>query len=260
MKRGYTDAELEEARDFLRRRLESEQSVKRAVEELLLAYVSELVFMYLYGSEDDSDYIIDVICAELIEDCETLALDEGRDDWKDAILKYMEGERFGKTLYERIKERVVTFCKEVYVVCMAGKLLGLTEDAIIISVSANMKHPYENELIKDVRKKIESGKLAGDLVDYEEPHYGSGKEISSMGALQTITGFAVADTWMWFEFEDAKSKGAVGYYVDRGSSYPCDECDSHTGVFFPIDDEANRPQYHLNCCCVIIYSYVDRLK
>ena len=50
-----------------------------------------------------------------------------------------------------------------------------------------------------------------------------------------------------------------GYHVLRGSSYPCEICDSHTGIFYPISDEDNKPQYHAHCCCLVVYSYVDRI-
>lgn len=252
--------ELEEARDFLRRRLDSERSMKKAVEDLLILYGVDFIRALFKGNVGDIDLRIDALCAELIADCEILALDEDRDDWKDAILAYLHGERVGKTLNERVRERCVTFYNEALACYSAGRLLGLDEYEVISSFVGNMKHPWESDLLNTVRDKIEDGEIAGDLKDFEEPHYGSGKEISSMGALQTMTAFAVADAWMKWGYDNAKDKGATGYYIDRGSSYDCEECDSHVGVLYKMDDEANRPQYHLNCCCVIIYSYVDRLK
>ena len=140
-----------------------------------------------------------------------------------------------------------------------GKLLGLSESKLLSSVKDNFEHPWQNEVLVSVREKISSGEISGDISDFEEPHFGKGIEISSMGALQTMLGFAIADAWMWWSYENALERGAKGYFVVRGSSYPCDECDSHTGIFYPIGDEENRPQYHAHCCCCIVYSYVDRI-
>lgn len=45
--------------------------------------------------------------------------------------------------------------------------------------------------------------------------------------------------------------GIAGYYVIRGSDYPCDLCDSKC-YFHPISDTDGFPPYHGNCCCVAI--------
>lgn len=45
--------------------------------------------------------------------------------------------------------------------------------------------------------------------------------------------------------------GIAGYYVMRGSSYPCDYCQSFVG-FHPIQDTDSLPLYHGNCRCFAI--------
>ena len=61
--------------------------------------------------------------------------------------------------------------------------------------------------------------------------------------------------WMRELANDYKEDGAVGYYVFRGSSYPCDLCDSACG-FHPLTDMSFFPPLHPHCCCgaVPIYS------
>ena len=222
----YTDDELEAAKDFLRRRIDSELSMKRDVEDLLGEYAEALLLLL----------------------------------FRDALLAYLLGERGGDTLEGRIDKRCHTFFNEVAAVFLAGRLLGgYSVSDLAAAVRENMKHPWDNPVLVEVRERIASGDIAGSLDDFAEPHFGSGVEISSMGALQTLTAFAVADAWMWFGYEDARARGAKGYYVVRGSSYPCDECDSHTGIFYPIGDDDDRQQYHLNCRCMVVYSYAERL-
>lgn len=255
----FTDQELEQAKDFLRRRIESELSMKRDVEDVLKEYAERLLSLLFSGAgEDQINVLIDELCAQLLSDCLILGVDDRQDD-REKILLYMNEERNGDTLEGRIEKRGRTFLNEVMAVYLAGKLLNRKEGDLLSAIVANFKHPWENEVLVEVREKIRHGELAGNVEDFEEPHFGQGIEISSLGALQTITSFAVADAWMWWGYEDALAHGAKGYYVQRGSSYPCEECDSHTGIFYPIGDEDNRPQYHMNCCCYIIYSYVDRV-
>ena len=254
----YTNQELQEAKAFLRDRMRNEQSMSADIERLLIAYAGYLLSaLYRNASDDELEGLVLDLVAQIMADVELLAVDEH--DRRDAILLYMLGERNGDTLEGRVSERCHTFFNEVFAVYAAGKLLKLDEGSLLSSIKANMKHPWQNEVLVAVREKIERGEVTGNIEDFDEPHYGRGVEISSMGALQTMTAYAIGDAWMWWGHEDALARGAKGYYVVRGSSYPCAECDSHTGIFYPIGDEDNRPQYHLNCCCIVVYSYVERV-
>lgn len=254
----YTEQELEQAKAFLRDRMRNEQSMSADIERLLIAYAGYLLSaLYRNASDDELEGLVLDLVAQIMADVELLAVDEH--DRRDAILLYMLGERNGDTLEGRVGTRCHTFFNEVFAVYAAGKLLNLNETSLLSSIKANFKHPWQNEVLVAVREKIERGEVTGNIEDFEEPHFGRGVEISSMGALQTMTAYAIGDAWMWWGHEDALSRGAKGYFVVRGSSYPCAECDSHTGIFYPIGDEDNRPQYHLNCCCIVVYSYVERV-
>lgn len=256
---SYTPEELEAAKDFLRKRLESERSMSADVERLLFTYAGYLLSaLFSNASDEDIELLIQDLIDQLLADCELLAVDD-REDKRDAILLYMLGERNGDTLEGRVNKRCHTFFNEVFAVYTAGNLVGWDENSLLSSIKANFEHPWQNEVLVAVREKISRGEIDADIEDFEEAHYGKGVEISSLGALQTMLGYAIADAWTWWQYEDSKEKGAKGYFVVRGSSYPCTECDSHTGIFYPISDEDNRPQYHAHCCCLVVYSYIDRL-
>ena len=256
---NYTPEELEAAKEFLRKRLESEQSMSADVERLLYTYAGYLLSaLFSNASDEDVELLIQDLIEQLMADCELLAIDE-REDKRDAILLYMLGERNGDTLEGRVNKRCHTLFNEVFAVYTAGKLLGWDETSLLSSIKANFEHPWDNEVLIALREKINRGEIDADISDFEEAHYGKGIEISSLGALQTMLGYAIADAWTWWQYEDAKEKGAKGYHVVRGSSYPCDICNSHTGIFYPISDEENKPQYHAHCCCLVVYSYVDRI-
>ena len=57
--------------------------------------------------------------------------------------------------------------------------------------------------------------------------------------------------WMRSYRMDFEESGAVGFYVLRGSSYPCSLCDSKVG-FHVIDEIDDFPPFHPNCCCYVI--------
>lgn len=255
---NYTQEELEEAKAYLRDRIRNEQSMRSDLEELLSYYATTLLSaLFSNASDEELDAIIEDLIQEILEDCETLAVDEH--DRRDAILAYMLSERNGDTLEGRIGERCRTFLNEVEAVYLAGKLVGWDERSLLSSIVANFKHPWDNEVLVAVREKISRGEIDADIEAFEEPHFGKGHEISSYGALDTLTEYAIGDAWMYWGYEDALARGAKGYFVERGSSYSCDECDSHCGIFYPMSDTSNRPQYHNHCCCIVIYSYVERL-
>lgn len=256
---GYTPEELEAAKDFLRKRLESEQSMSADVERLLYTYAGYLLSaLFSDSSDEDLELLIQDLIEQLLTDCELLAVDE-REDKRDAILLYMLGERNGDTLEGRVNKRCHTLFNEVFAVYTAGKLLGWDENSLLSSIKANFEHPWQNEVLVAVREKINRGEIDADIEDFEEAHYGKGVEISSLGALQTMLGYAIADAWTWWQYEDSKEKGAKGYFVVRGSSYPCDICQSAADSFHPIDDTEHIVPLHKNCKCYIVYSYVERI-
>lgn len=57
--------------------------------------------------------------------------------------------------------------------------------------------------------------------------------------------------WMREHGMELDESGAAGYYVLRGSSYPCDLCDSMVG-FHKMEDIEGYPPYHGHCCCYVI--------
>ena len=60
--------------------------------------------------------------------------------------------------------------------------------------------------------------------------------------------------WMKEKSLEQEDDGAAGYYVLRGSSYPCEKCDSMVG-FHKMDDIEGYPPYHGHCCCYVIPIY-----
>lgn len=253
----YTEEELEAAKEYLKDRLRNERSMTADVLRLLELYAAYLLTALFNGaSEDDIELLISDLVNQLLADCETLAVDEH--DRKDTLLLYMNAERHGDTLEGRVKKRVRTFCNELFAVYTAGKLLGRGYKELLATVKKSFEKPWENPVLVEAREMQERGEIDPDYA-FAEPHYGRGVAVSSLTALDTMLRYAVGDAWMYYGWLDAAERGAKGYHVLRGSSYPCDLCDSHTGIFYPIEDEDNRPPYHAHCVCFVVYSYTERL-
>lgn len=257
---NYTQEELERARAYARMRLEATGLMTSAIDTILEECVDTLVDFILGGAtEQEIDDAIDSLIDSLLEWIDNIAVSE-HDDRRDALLLWLHGTWNEGGLESIVRERSHTFFDEVATLCDVGLLLGLGKTDIVSSIKANMRDPWKNPLIAELKDRASRGlaSLPADL-DLEERHYGQGIPISSLTGLEGLGASAVADAWTWWQHASEKDNGAVGYHVLRGSSYDCPECDSHTGIFFPIDDEEHLPQYHAHCMCFVVYSYVDRL-
>lgn len=258
----YTELQLEEAKAYLRDRLRNQKSMSMRVEALLTLY-AEYLLNALSSSiggnvENDVELLVEDLIEQIWEDCVLLAQDEH--DRKDMILAYISRDIAGDDLRGRIGKRVRTFADEVFVVYSIGKLMGHNYATMLSSVRGSLRDPWNNPLLVAARTERDRGTVTiPDGIDIEERHYGQGEPVSSLMALDRITEFAIGEGWNEWQYLDARDRGAKGYFVERGSSFLCEECDSHTGIFYPITDEGSKPLYHLNCCCVVIYSYVERL-
>lgn len=259
MENRYTQEELERARQYLRERLETEGLAASAISVILEECAETLVDFILGGATDEEmDMAIEGLVDSLMQWIDNLAV--GEHDRRDALLLWLHGQWNGGRMEEIVRQRAGTFRDEVAVACAAGELLHRTKADILAAVKASMRDPWKNPMITEVLNEAAKGSIViPDGIDLEERHYGQGIPVSSLTALEFLGESAVADSWTWWQHEDEKSRGSVGYFVERGSSYPCEECDSHTGIFYKIDDTEHLPQYHRSCRCFVVYSYVERL-
>lgn len=253
MRIRYTQKEYEAAIAILRQRLENEQSMSFDVERLLEEYAGYIIHALCNGaSDEDIELLLEDLVERIMDDCRMLAVDEHDMD-DDALAIVFGGEDM--SVEERVRRRAETFLDELTTAYSAGEILDLDEKSILASVSENMDDPWESEIISEVRGMIERGEVSGDIGDYEERHYGKGVPVSSKVDIEFITTSAVAAAWNEWEWRMASAGGAIGYYIERGSSYPCEECESHTGMFYPISDKEHLPQYHRNCRCFVVYCF-----
>jgi len=261
----YTLEQLEAAKAYLRQRIEDELSMEKAVLDLLGAFAERLIDLYMHGAgEVEIDALVEDLVAMLLDDCETLAVDE-HTDRRDAIIPYVLREWKGETLEGRVRRRVGTLMEEVAAVYVAGTLLNKVRNEIVSAIKSSMVTPWQNPLLIEMRRKLKEGDYAlmGRMNDYgienpaffEERHYGRGVPVSSLVDLQRMTRFAVGEGWMYNDWLDAKDNGAVGFIPKRGSSYPCDICDSRAEQFFYIGED--MPPFHLNCMCYVVWIYND---
>ena len=70
----YTKEQLEEAKEYLRRRLENESSMRDDIGDVLSFYIMLLVMLLVSGeSEERINETLDELVMMILEDCDTLA-------------------------------------------------------------------------------------------------------------------------------------------------------------------------------------------
>lgn len=251
-KKRYTEEQVEAAKEYLRQRIDDEASMRTDVDNLLRIFIPWLVALLVRGaSQSEIDALLEELEATLIDDCEMLAIDE-HDDEYDALLLFLHQRIGDKTFDERISERVHTLYDEVFTVVMIGLLLGKSERNILSTIIESMATPWQNPILVEFREKVQKGEVAvPEGVDINERHYGKGVPVSSFVALTDITVYGVSSCWSQYDYLAHKDT-AAGFYVYRGSTFPCDECDSHVG-FHTIDDVGALPLYHNHCMCYVVW-------
>lgn len=168
----------------------------------------------------------------------------GKDGDEHVSPVFLEADK-GKTFRQRLAEYVSRWGYEVEAGIAAALLSGSRDVREIADMLVNyVEHPYENPEVRKHRGEGAASKLL------KVPHYGGGRAIAAFAALALLLRQTTARAWMreWKE----RNGDALGFYVMRGSSYPCSACDMECGYLHPMSDEGVVP-VHPNCCCYTVY-------
>lgn len=249
-----TEADIEAAKAYLRQRLECEHAMVTLLESAMREAAEKIVdICYSTGVNPQSFRYSDLPVRVQFEiDAVIEWLKEALDDYflalaiadheenRDRILPFILGENHGMTFAERLEDYCGKYRDELMVLVGAGLFLGIAESALVKSIGENLKHPYANQLLADG---------IGPGISY-----GRGHTNSMFTALSGLTKYGIESAWMRHWELKTEADGAIGWLVQRGSSYPCPQCDDNCG-FHSIDEGSQLPQ-HLSCCCIAIPIYI----
>lgn len=250
-----TEKELAQAKAYLKGRNDAEVSMgsdvdvilQKAAWEIIQAAYSfntpptEFKFSHNKSLEAQVDMIIDDMVVDLIEDMEAVAT-YPEDEHADEILLWVNRERNGMTVGDRVRDYAWKFKREMEIVIAAAMFVGLNRKDASSTIERNMKHPYESPHVKSALK---GGAVLGI------PNYGRGHTNSMLTALKNLLVFAVGEGWMRRHWLEAEIAGAIGFVTFRNSSVPCDICDDYAGYVHPMDDPI--PPLHLHCVCGMVF-------
>ena len=163
------------------------------------------------------------------------------------IHDYINEKKNDKTLKQRIAIYTERFKMEAEGWIATGLLLSMTASALKKEFDLNAAHPYSDPYFIKA-SNITLGRNSATRLVTKGISYGVGLYVGAENALVRLERYTLADAFRLAQFFSFASRdGLIGYYIGRGSSYPCETCDDETG-FRPLGFE-QLPPYHANCKC-----------
>ena len=165
-------------------------------------------------------------------------------DEDNGIREYMDGVHFGKTYRERVEEQAGRLFSDMAKILVAAEYIKMP--------SRLVEHEWDDPYFVSNAIRRANARGAG----IEIPSYGQGIPLSGAEQLLKNVDNTVALAWGYEDYDLALRNGALGFYVFRGSSYPCQTCQEQVGVFHPMEESVwSHPPFHNNCVCYAVYVY-----
>ena len=161
------------------------------------------------------------------------------------IEDFLTGDIYGKTTSERNAVYLGNFAEDVVRMIKAGTIMGYTDQQLLSAIRTGYKDPYRASVITKAKKQD----ISIDVPSYGKGYYRNAYQNIIRNAKQVI-----ALSWGRAEQEYGKNYKAIGFYVKRGSSYPCDICQSEADAGFHSFKDP-YPPYHVSCCCYTLFAF-----
>lgn len=159
--------------------------------------------------------------------------------------RLLNSELFGKTFGERSKAYMDYFLHDVINIILAGRKEKMRQADIEKAVVSQFKDPYVNGLIDKANK---------NGANIQMPHHGKGVYQSAYGNIVRNAQGTISVAWGREERNFERRNGAVGFYIHRGSNYPCEICQGEVEKGLHKMNEDSVP-FHSRCQCWVEYVY-----
>lgn len=256
-----TEQEISRAKEYLVLRLRAERLAVSTLDDALLSAARRIAGIARYYNvpperfrfsanpslQKEVDEVLELLREALYSRIEGIDTFEDEEEDSPFVAPALTEKVNGRTFRQRLADYVSRWGFEIEAVIAAAGLNGVrNQTEILDGIREYMDRPYENPWMKEHMGE-------GDAVRLNTiPHYGKGRHIASAAALALLLRTTVARGWMqnWARL----NAGKRGYYVFRGSSYPCEICDAQVGFLHDASDMAGLPPQHPNCVCFTVYT------
>lgn len=187
------------------------------------------------NAEDD---IEKYISAYSKASCRILGIDS------ENIESFLVSDIYGKTTSERNATYLGNFAEDIVRMIKAGTLMGYTDQQLLSAIRTGYKDPYHTSVVTKAQKKD---------INIATPSYGKGIFRNAYQNIVRNAKQVVSLAWAQAEQEYGEQSGAIGYQVFRGSSFPCELCDSLCGYVHSLDTMVIPA--HVSCVCRAEFIY-----
>lgn len=266
-----TEEQIRTAKNFVLRRESAANGLRSLVDALMEDAADEITrICYRYGVEPTAftispDYnpdmfkeianVMDMLEDEILDLLEDYSLKCTKDEKKKAplILWILALGRNNKGLRASLEQRLRTFLRDIEAMIAAARKAGFGTDKAVRLIRSKLHTAYQMPGMAAAFKNHSLFK-ARNIRYKGVKKENRGESNSEANNIDRFVKTTVQMAWMHYQYELYEEKGAAGYYVLRGSTYPCDLCDSKVG-FHQIDDIDGYPPFHPNCCCFAVPVY-----
>jgi len=260
--------DIDAAKQFILQREENARMLEDKIDELLADAAEKIVIIcYRYDVDPQKLYIasgfneqmmneIAEVMDELEEEILALMQEYATRSTKDrdrinALLLWMASlGRGNRNLRDTLDGYLYKFMKDLEAAIAALRFADATMADAVTKVKTNLHTIYTMPEVMAAFKN--ASEFAATYIQSRGVQKG-GVGLSNNGStnVTNMARLTLQMVWMRSRRLEMEEDGAAGFYVLRGSNYPCDYCDSKVG-FHPMTDIDYFPPFHGHCCCYVV--------
>lgn len=268
---GYepiTESDIQTGKNYVLRREQAVRGLSCLIDALLKDATEKIVTLCYQYNVNPEEFLMNARYNEHLFELISDILDELEEEILDLVLDYStrctDSEKKKKNLLpwvlllgrdkrnltQTLEKRLRAFVKDLEAVVVASKLAGFDVIKAVTNARSNLYALYVTKEMQNAFKK--APKVMADNIKTRGVKHGNvGNSNSEANNIIRFATTTVQMTWMHEQQENYKGKGAAGFYVLRGSSYPCDICQSRVG-FHLMTDTDSFPPFHPHCVCFTV--------
>ena len=158
--------------------------------------------------------------------------------------------RNNQGLQQTIHQRLRMFLRDLEAMIAAAKTAKFDVTKAVTIIKGNIRTAYQMPGMLEAFAKA-SLYEAEYIRSRGVKHGYRGSSNSEANNISRMAKTTLQMAWMHQQRQNYEEQGVAGFYVLRGSTYPCSLCDSKCG-FHQIDEIDAYPPYHSSCCCLAI--------
>lgn len=260
--------DIDAAKQFILQREENARMLEDKIDELLADAAEKIVIIcYRYDVDPQKLYIasgfneqmmneIAEVMDELEEEILAMMQEYATRSTKDrdrinALLLWMASlGRGNRNLRNTLEGYLYKFMKDLEAAIAALRFADATMADAVTKVKTNLHTIYTMPEVMAAFKN--ASEFAATYIQSRGVQKG-GVGLSNNGStnVTNMARLTLQMVWMRSRRLEMEEDGAAGFYVLRGSNYPCDYCDSKVG-FHPMTDIDYFPPFHGHCCCYVV--------